>query len=46
MAGWFGMNVPGLPWATDRQGFRIVVAFCGLLIVFSYVILRRFKILP
>jgi len=46
VAGWFGMNVPGLPWAQDKEGFWIVVAFCGLLIVFSYAILRRFRILP
>jgi len=27
VAGWFGMNVPGLPWAQDKEGFWIVVAF-------------------
>ena len=46
VAGWFGMNVPGLPWSQDKDGFWIVVAFCALLIVFSYAILRRFRILP
>ena len=46
VAGLFGMNVAGLPWSQDRHGFWIVVALCGALIVFSYVVLRRLKILP
>lgn len=46
VAGLFGMNVAGLPWAQDKEGFWIVVACCGLLIVFSYAVLRRLRILP
>jgi len=46
VAGLFGMNVAGLPWSQDKEGFWIVVALCGALIVFSYAVLRRLKILP
>jgi zinc transporter len=45
VAGLFGMNVGGIPWATQKEGFWIVIAFCAALIVFSYVVLRRLKIL-
>jgi zinc transporter len=46
VAGLFGMNVGGIPWATEKEGFWIVIAFCAGLIVFSYAMLRRFRILP
>lgn len=46
VAGLFGMNVGGIPWASDSRGFWIVVALCGGLIVFSYAALRRFRVLP
>jgi zinc transporter len=46
IAGLFGMNVPGLPWATDKQGFWIVILFCTGLGVAMYALLRRFRILP
>jgi zinc transporter len=46
VAGLFGMNVGGIPWAAEKEGFWIVIAFCAGLIVFSYAVLRRLKILP
>ena len=46
VAGLFGMNVAGLPWAQDRHGFRIVILFCIGLIVAMWTLLRRFRILP
>ena len=46
VAGAFGMNVGGIPWANDREGFWAVLAFCALLIAVSYAVLRRFRILP
>ena len=46
VAGLFGMNVGGIPWATEKEGFWIVIAFCAALIIFSYTALRRFRILP
>jgi hypothetical protein len=39
------MNAAGLPWSQDREGSWIAVALCGALIVFSYAMLRRLKIL-
>ena len=46
VAGAFGMNVDGLPWAHDRDGFLLVLLLCLLLVGVSYVVLRRFRILP
>jgi len=46
VAGAFGMNVGGIPWATDKEGFWAVLGFCVILIGVSYAVLRRFRILP
>lgn len=46
VAGLFGMNVAGLPWAADREGFWWVLGFCVVLIIVMYAVLRRFRILP
>ncbi|HEY4076950.1 MAG TPA: CorA family divalent cation transporter [Rhizomicrobium sp.] len=46
VAGAFGMNVGGIPWAQDHEGFWAVLGFCVILIGVSYVVLRRFRILP
>jgi zinc transporter len=46
VVGAFGMNVDGLPWAHDAEGFAVVVLFCAVLVGFSYALLRRFRILP
>lgn len=46
VAGAFGMNVGGIPWAQDREGFWLVLGFCVMLIAISYTVLRRFRILP
>ncbi|HVV26851.1 MAG TPA: CorA family divalent cation transporter [Rhizomicrobium sp.] len=46
VAGAFGMNVGGIPWAQDREGFWAVLGFCVILIAVSYAVLRRFRILP
>jgi zinc transporter len=46
VAGLFGMNVAGLPWSQDHEGFWLVLGFCVLLIVVMYVVLRKFRILP
>ncbi|HEY4275111.1 MAG TPA: CorA family divalent cation transporter [Rhizomicrobium sp.] len=46
VAGAFGMNVGGLPWAQDKEGFWLVLGFCVFLIGLSYIVLRRFRILP
>jgi Mg2+ and Co2+ transporter CorA len=45
VAGLFGMNVAGLPWAQDHEGFWLVLGFCILLIIVMYAVLRRFRIL-
>ena len=45
VAGLFGMNVAGLPWAQDKEGFWAVLFFCVLLIAVMWALLRRFKIL-
>lgn len=46
IAGAFGMNVGGIPWAQEPEGFWLVLGFCVALIGFSYGVLRRFRILP
>jgi zinc transporter len=46
VVGAFGMNVEGLPWSHDGQGFAVVIGFCVLLVAISYGLLRRFRILP
>jgi zinc transporter len=46
VAGAFGMNVEGLPWAHDASGFAIVVGLCFVLIAAGWLVLRRFRILP
>jgi zinc transporter len=46
VAGAFGMNVGGIPWAQAREGFWLVLGFCAVLIAISYTVLRRFRILP
>ncbi len=46
VVGAFGMNVGGLPWMQDKEGFYICLGLCCLLVAASYVLLRRFKILP
>lgn len=46
VVGAFGMNVEGLPWAHDIDGFAIVIGFCLLLVGAGYLVLRRFRILP
>jgi zinc transporter len=46
VAGLFGMNLQGLPWAQEKGGFWIVTGFCILLIVGMYALLRKFRIGP
>jgi len=46
VAGAFGMNVGGIPWAAGKEGFWAVLGFCVLLFALSYAVLRRFRILP
>ncbi|MES2292261.1 MAG: CorA family divalent cation transporter [Pseudomonadota bacterium] len=46
VAGAFGMNVGGVPWAQTPEGFWLVLGFCVVLIAISYAVLRRFRILP
>jgi zinc transporter len=46
VAGAFGMNVGGIPWAQAAHGFWAVLGFCAVLIFIGYVVLRRFRILP
>lgn len=46
VAGAFGMNVGGIPWAQNPTGFWAVLGFCALLIGVSWMVLRRFRILP
>lgn len=45
LSGLFGMNVGGIPWANDGRGFWIVGACIVVVIVFSYAVLRRLRIL-
>lgn len=46
VAGALGMNVGGIPWAQESEGFWIAIGFCLALFGFSYWLLRRFRILP
>jgi zinc transporter len=46
LAGAFGMNVGGLPWAQNPHGFWVTMGLCAALVAVSYVVLRRFRILP
>jgi zinc transporter len=46
VVGAFGMNLPGIPWARDAQGFAVAIGLCAVVVVISYAVLRRFKILP
>jgi len=46
VAGAFGMNVGGIPWAQSAHGFWAVLGFCAVLVFTGYVVLRRFRILP
>jgi Mg2+ and Co2+ transporter CorA len=46
VAGAFGMNVGGIPWAQSGHGFWAVLGFCAVLVFFGYLVLRRFRILP
>jgi zinc transporter len=46
VAGAFGMNVGGIPWAQSAHGFWAVLGFCAVLVFFGYLVLRRFRILP
>jgi zinc transporter len=46
VAGAFGMNVGGIPWAQNPQGFWATMGFCAVLVFAGYLVLRRFRILP
>jgi zinc transporter len=46
VAGALGMNVGGIPWAGAGEGFWLALGFCLVLIAISYLVLRRFRILP
>lgn len=46
VVGAFGMNLEGIPWARDGQGFGFVIGLCLILVLGGYVVLRRFRILP
>lgn len=46
VAGLFGINVGGMPWAQDRHGFWIVVFVCVALGAVMYGLLKRVRILP
>ena len=46
VAGAFGMNVGGIPWAQSGHGFWAVLGFCAVLVFAGYQVLRRFRILP
>ncbi len=46
VAGAFGINVGGMPWAQNPQGFWIVMGVCVMMVVISYAVLRKFRILP
>ena len=46
VAGAFGMNVGGIPWAQNPQGFWMAMGLCAFLVFVGYIVLRRFRILP
>ena len=46
VAGAFGMNVGGIPWAQSAHGFWAVLSFCAVLVFTGWLVLRRFRILP
>jgi Mg2+ and Co2+ transporter CorA len=46
IAGAFGINVGGMPWAQNPQGFWIVMGLCISMVVIGYAVLRKFRILP
>ncbi|HEY0267191.1 MAG TPA: CorA family divalent cation transporter [Rhizomicrobium sp.] len=46
VAGAFGINVGGMPWAQNPNGFWIVIMVCVLMVFVSYAVLRKFRILP
>ncbi|MEI9992377.1 MAG: CorA family divalent cation transporter [Rhizomicrobium sp.] len=45
VAGAFGMNLNGIPWAQDANGFWWAIGLCGAVVAAAYVLLRRFRIL-
>ncbi len=46
VAGAFGMNVGGIPWAQNPQGFWSAIGFCGLMVLLGWIMLKRFRIIP
>jgi zinc transporter len=46
VAGAFGMNVGGIPWSQNPQGFWAAMGLCAFLVPVGYIVLRRFRILP
>lgn len=46
IVGAFGMNLEGIPWARDGEGFGFVLGLCLVLVLAGYIVLRRFRILP
>lgn len=46
VVGAFGMNVGGLPWTQQAHGFWTIVGFCAAMVVASWLVLKRFRILP
>jgi zinc transporter len=46
VAGAFGMNVGGIPWATNPAGFWTALGLCALLVGAGWIVLKRFRILP
>ena len=45
IVGAFGMNVGGIPWASDHGGFWESVALCLVTVIASYALLRVLKVL-
>jgi Mg2+ and Co2+ transporter CorA len=46
IAGAYGMNVGGIPWANNTAGFWWATGLCAIVVAASYIILKRLKILP
>ena len=46
VAGAFGMNVGGIPWAQNNHGFWAGMGFCALLVAGGWMVLKRFRIIP